>query len=191
VCAVYIYYFNSPAHGGASKGQILTLQILHENNCNLWKENVRKDQPIHYAVHSGNKEIPMEKNTFFWEKSFEQGERIWFYGYSPSNLRLLMPQMSLGNNLSIKQLRPITLKCAKLMITQSKICLFFIKFLNSQQILVEHKAELNPIMKTSNGHFFTPLDLSKQHNLRTCEKYLRSSGCLSARQMLNNNDLSE
>uniref|UniRef100_T1JDS5 Uncharacterized protein n=1 Tax=Strigamia maritima TaxID=126957 RepID=T1JDS5_STRMM len=47
----------TPAHCGASKGQLETLKILEKNLADLWKENQKGDLPLHDAVQSGRKEL--------------------------------------------------------------------------------------------------------------------------------------
>ena len=47
----------TPAHFGATKGQIEALKILSKNQGSLWTSNIRGDLPLHEAVHSGRKDL--------------------------------------------------------------------------------------------------------------------------------------
>lgn len=66
--------------------------------------------------------------------------------------------------------------------------MFFLFFL---QILADNNANLNPIMKTSDGQLVTPLDLALRRNFRTCERFLRGLGALPAARILQSNTLPE
>ncbi|XP_035220264.1 inversin-B-like isoform X2 [Stegodyphus dumicola] len=47
----------TPAHCGASKGQLETLKILTHHKANLWLRNSKGDMPLHEAVQSGRKDL--------------------------------------------------------------------------------------------------------------------------------------
>ncbi|CAL1285440.1 unnamed protein product, partial [Larinioides sclopetarius] len=47
----------TPAHCGASKGQLETLKILNHHKANLWVRNAKGDMPLHEAVQSGRKDL--------------------------------------------------------------------------------------------------------------------------------------
>ncbi|XP_055951223.1 uncharacterized protein LOC129985277 isoform X2 [Argiope bruennichi] len=47
----------TPAHCGASKGQLETLKILNQHKANLWMRNAKGDMPLHEAVQSGRKDL--------------------------------------------------------------------------------------------------------------------------------------
>ncbi|KAG1690303.1 Inversin-B [Nymphon striatum] len=48
---------SSPAHCGASKGQLETLRLLSQHDANMWARNIKGDVPLHEAIQSGRKDL--------------------------------------------------------------------------------------------------------------------------------------
>ncbi|XP_076315098.1 uncharacterized protein LOC143227549 [Tachypleus tridentatus] len=58
------------------------------------------------------------------------------------------------------------------------------------KILLDHKANINPILQTTKGQLMSPLDAAIRRGNRNCAKYLQLHGAMPASRLLENQELS-
>lgn len=136
----------------------------------MWLRSTKGDTALHEAVGSGRKEL-----------------LLW-----------LLRQRNHAANLANKDGRcPLHVAAINNNVEMCKVCLFKCCFLFSilimflVQILIDHDADINCIMRSSRGQLITPLDAALRRGNRDCAKFLVLHGGLPAAKLTDSRALSK